>query len=105
MYRILMSIALSLAACAAGAQTVSAPPLATAAQQAAPIIQATLGVGLSTSATARREASPRTEQDRAAAATEAAGDESSQPPGAAMLLAALALMTGIALRRLGGRSQ
>jgi hypothetical protein len=94
-------------ASAALAQSPAAAPSASV-QQAPQLIQASLGASTAQAGNGRtRDASslaqPRTAVQ--AAVAKQADEESSRGAGLPMLLAALALMTGIALRRWGAGPQ
>jgi hypothetical protein len=103
MHRKSFTIALCMMASAAMAQGGASSPSASA-PPAPQLIRAALSTGPSAQATARtgdgRPAAAGSAAPQAAAARPA-DEESSRSAGLPMLLAALALMTGIALRRWG----
>lgn len=94
-------------ASAALAQSSAAAPSASV-QQAPQLIQASLGTSTAQAGHGRTRDASSLAQPRAAAQAAAdkhAAEESSRGAGLPMLLAALALMTGIALRRRGAEPQ
>jgi hypothetical protein len=105
----IIAIVLGLSAAAATAQCVAQSPAAPAAAIAAPTSPAPSRGELITTAAAgtRNDASmlhEATAHDKAAA-TLHGNDKHDRRTGGAMLFAALALMSGIALRRLGATRQ
>lgn len=95
---LITSIVLCLAAQVAAAQCVNPATATPVSAQVRP------GHELITSAVATPRDAPQLRRTSATTATktsDVAGDEHRRPTGSAMLLAAVALMTGIALRRAG----
>lgn len=116
MLRLLISIVLFLVAQAAGAQCVDTTPLATQVHSGAGLIRtsATTGVAprpktggdlIQTAAAGPREVAMRQSAPVAGPKQEASNDEEPRRTGPAMLIAALAVMTAIALRRSAGSGQ
>lgn len=113
MYRSLTAVVLCIATQAAAAQGVAPVPVAQHARPAANLIHKktaatpaapnTGGELIKTAAAGTHDPVPRA--TRVAAVAPAADDEQHRPSGPAMLLAALALMSGIALRRFGAGKQ
>jgi hypothetical protein len=99
-----ISIALCVMAQAAAAQCVAQPPVAVAPVTIAPAAKAPHAGGelIQTAAAGTREG-PANFQPAARASGD--GDPHPRRTGSAMLFAALALMSGIALRRLNSRQQ
>jgi hypothetical protein len=104
-----ISIVLCVVVEAAAAQCVAQAPMAVAPVAAAPVTMAPAakaphpgGELIQTAAAGTREG-PRAFQSAAPARSE--GESHPRRTGSAMLLAALALMSGIALRRLNSRPQ
>lgn len=98
MYRLLTPLVLCCAAQMADAQCVNATTAATAPTQMRPAVE------LISSASAGTRDAPGLTQTSATRKSQA-GDEHRHPTGRAMLLAALALMSGIALRRASASGQ
>lgn len=119
MLRLLISIVLFLVAQAAGAQCVDTTPLAarvnsgagiirtSATAAAAPLPKPAGGDLIKTAAAGPREVAMRPSPSVSGPPKAPAADEEDQPrrTGPAMLIAALAVMTAIALRRSGGSGQ
>lgn len=101
MYRLLTPLVLCCAAQMAGAQCVNAAAAAPAATQPTQMRPA---VELISSASAGTRDAPGLTQSGATHKGQG-GDEHRHPTGRAMLLAALALMSGIALRRASASGQ
>jgi len=103
MHRKSLTIALCMMASVAAAQSAGSP--SAAVPQAPQLIQASLATGPAAPGSGRAREAADTPQAHAAATSPAgqqAEEDASGGTALPMLLAALALMTGIALRRWGG---